>query len=129
MSEKSVAQKLIIKPGAQVRVVKPPIDIIHLLGTLPEGASLVDGAETILLADLILLFVDNRVDLEALLPGLRTALTKQGTVWVAYHKGTSQIKTDINRDSINAYASTFGFQGVAMISINEDWSALRLKPV
>jgi len=48
---------------------------------------------------------------------------------VAYHKGTSQIKTDINRDSINAYASTLGFQGVAMISINEDWSALRLKPV
>jgi len=132
MSEKSVAQKLIIKPGTQVRVVKSPIDIIHLLGTLPEGASLVDlsdGAETILLADLILLFVDNRVDLEALLPGLRTALTKQGTVWVAYHKGTSQIKTDINRDSINAYASTLGFQGVAMISINEDWSALRLKPV
>jgi hypothetical protein len=37
------------------------------------------------------------------------------------------VKTDIHRDTINAYAQTLGLQGVAMISINDDWSALRLK--
>lgn len=48
-------------------------------------------------------------------------------IWVIYHKGTSRIKTDINRDSINAYAQSIGLQGVAMVSINDDWAALRLK--
>jgi hypothetical protein len=36
---------------------------------------------------------------------------------------------DINRDSIAAYAATIGLQAVAMISVDEDWSALRLKVV
>jgi hypothetical protein len=46
---------------------------------------------------------------------------------VTYNKGTSKHKTDINRDSINAYAHSIGMEGVAMISLDEDWSALRLK--
>ena len=46
---------------------------------------------------------------------------------ITYHKGTSKTKTDINRDSINTYAQTIGLVGVAMISIDDDWSALRLK--
>jgi hypothetical protein len=37
------------------------------------------------------------------------------------------VKTDIHRDTINAYAKTLGLEGVAMISIDDDWSALRLK--
>jgi hypothetical protein len=48
-------------------------------------------------------------------------------LWIAYHKGTSKVKTDIHRDSINAYALTLGMVGVAMIAINDDWAALRLK--
>jgi hypothetical protein len=48
-------------------------------------------------------------------------------MWVTYHKGTSKVKTDINRDTINAYVHSIGLEGVAMISIDEDWSALRLK--
>jgi hypothetical protein len=48
-------------------------------------------------------------------------------LWVTYHKGTSKVKTDIHRDMINAYAHSIGLEGVAMISIDEDWSALRLK--
>jgi len=37
------------------------------------------------------------------------------------------VKNDINRDTINTYAHTIRLEGVAMISIDEDWSALRLK--
>ncbi len=35
--------------------------------------------------------------------------------------------TDINRDTIAEYARTLGLEGVAMISVDDDWSALRLK--
>jgi hypothetical protein len=60
---------------------------------------------------------------------LKSLLTPGGMLWVTYYKGTAKTKTDINRDSINAYAQTIGLQGVAMISIDDDWSALRLKAV
>jgi hypothetical protein len=50
-------------------------------------------------------------------------------LWVSYHKGTSKVKTDINRDTINAYANSLCLQGVAIISIDDDWSALRLKRI
>jgi hypothetical protein len=50
-------------------------------------------------------------------------------LWEAYHKGTSWVKTDINRDMIAAYGQSPGLQPNAMISINEDWAALRLEEV
>jgi hypothetical protein len=48
---------------------------------------------------------------------------------VSYPKGTSKVNTDINRDTIGLYAQSIGLQPVAMISIDDTWSALRLKIV
>ena len=70
-----------------------------------------------------------RKDLEEQLPRLKPLLAPKGLLWVTYHKGTSKQKSDINRDSIAAYALTIGLQAVAMIAVDEDWSALRLKVV
>ena len=79
-------------------------------------------------ADVIQLFVDSRAELEDTLALAKAALSgPKGSLWVTYYKGTSKIKTDIHRDSINAYAHTLGLEGVAMVSIDDDWSALRLK--
>jgi hypothetical protein len=77
--------------------------------------------------EVIQVFVTNRLELEAQLPRLKKLLAPKGMMWVTYYKGTSKGKTDINRDTINAYAHSIGLEGVAMISIDDDWSALRLK--
>ena len=130
MAEKSVVEKLLIKPGQRVRFINPPADLSTLVGSLPENVTTVDETVQVgqlLQADVIVLFANHRAEMETLLPGLRAALAPNGSIWVAYHKGTSRTKTDINRDKIYAYALTLGLQGVAMISINDDWSALRLK--
>ena len=130
MPEKTIAQKLLIKPGQQVRFINPPVDLPALLGSLPDGTRIFDesaDAGTLVPSDVIVLFAHNRTELVTLLPGLRGAVSPDSKVWIAYHKGTSPIKTDINRDSINAYAHTLGMEGIAMISVDEDWSALRLR--
>lgn len=132
MPDKAAAEKLLLKPGQQVRVINPPADLVVLLGSLPQGMQILDDsadAESLVKADVTIFFADGKTDLVTLLPGLRAAFSPQTILWVAYHKGTSRVKTDINRDSINAYANTLGLQGVSMISINEDWSALRLKVI
>jgi hypothetical protein len=127
MSEKSIAEKLLIKTGRRVLLVHPPQGYATQMGSLPPGAVLL-GAEEVP-ADIIQVFVADRKDLEAQLPRLKAVLAPNGALWVTYHKGTSRVKTDINRDTINAYAHSLGLEGIAMISIDEDWSALRLKPI
>jgi hypothetical protein len=49
-------------------------------------------------------------------------------LWFAYPKGTSKIKTDINRDSIRMTGEEYGITTVAAISIDETWSGLRFRP-
>ena len=76
---------------------------------------------------MVQLFVANRAELEAQLPKVKQAVAPGGLLWVSYYKGTAQTKTDINRDTIHAYARTLGLEGVAMVSIDDDWSAMRFK--
>ncbi len=125
MSEKSIAQKLSIKSGSRFLLVNPPNGYTIQLGELPEGVSLLRDSSS--LVEGIQVFVANLEELEARLPLLARLLTPKGMLWVSYHKGSSKVKTDINRDTINTFASSLGLQGVAIISIDDDWAALRLK--
>ncbi len=127
MSEKTVAQKLLIKPGYKFLVLNPPAGYPERLGELPAGATL--QTEPAGPVDMIQVFVASQIDLETQLARLKPLLTPKCILWVTYHKGTSKVKTDINRDTINTYAHSVGLEGVAMISVDQDWSALRLKVI
>ena len=126
MPDKTVVEKLLIKEGYRVAIVNPPNGYLDSMGKLPEKTTKVEISAGNL--DFIQSFITSRKDLEASLQGLKTALKRDGLLWITYPKGTSKTKADINRDSINAYAKTVGLQGVAMISIDDTWSALRLRP-
>jgi hypothetical protein len=56
-------------------------------------------------------------------------LEEDGSFWLAYPKGTSKRykKTDINRDSGHTLLGTLGFDGVSLVAIDDDWSAMRFK--
>ncbi len=127
MSEKTNAQKLSIKEGYRVMFIHPPANNSSLLGELPPNVTLAAGSETGV--DFILAYIVDRKELEKHLADLKTRLKPKGLLWVAYYKGTARVKTDINRDTINAYAKTLGLEGVFMISLDEDWSAMRLKGI
>lgn len=127
MVEKSVADKLQIKVGKVVLTVNAPADYAELLGKLPEGAKVLSKSEQPV--DIVHAFAHNRAEMEKLLPGLKEKLMPGGFIWLSYHKGGSGVVTDINRDSIWRYGLTIGLQAVSQVAINDDWSALRLKPV
>jgi hypothetical protein len=127
MPDKSIVQKLFIKPGDQFLLINPPAEYLAQIGELPDGALILSDSSC--LVEIIQLFIANRVELETQLPRLKELMAPKGMIWITYHKGTSKVKTDVNRDTINAYAHTIGLEGVAMISIDDDWSALRLKMI
>ena len=76
-----------------------------------------------------LVFINNN---EEYLDFLKTNLKNteaDSILWVAYPKGTSKIKTDINRDTIRVTGEEFGITTVTAISIDDTWSALRFRPI
>lgn len=127
MSDRSIAQKLFLKPGYKFLLVNPPEGYISQIGKLPEGTILLSDSSC--LVDAIQVFVSNRSELETQLPKFKEILVPKGMLWVTYPKGTSKAKTDINRDTIYAYARTIGLDGAGLFSVDEDWSAMRFKLV
>jgi hypothetical protein len=107
--------------------VNVPTELLPALSPLPAGVTLLTDGD--IQADVILLFVANQAELEQHLPGLKARLAPKGMLWVLYNKLTSKKRGDIHRDSINSYAKGLGMEGIAMISVDGDVSALRLKLV
>ncbi len=125
MSDKSIAQRLYIKEGYKVLLVNAPENYRKALGALPKNAKLVGKLDDSV--DLVQLFVANKRDLEKQVARLKPNLTPRVVVWISYLKGTAKTKTDINRDSLHAYCKTVGLNGVSLVSIDHDWSAMRFK--
>lgn len=124
MNEKTVADKMFLRTAKSMLILNgqanPGVAAQMPAGIVKEG----DGP-----FDVILMFALNRKELEQYLPIAKERLGDKGSLWIAYLKQTASKATDINRDSINAYAKENGITGVAMISIDGDWSALRLKRI
>jgi hypothetical protein len=129
MAEKSVVQKLLIKEGHRVLVINAPQDFSASLADLPAGVTIATGLTSPGPFDLIQTFVSSQGELEAQLSGLKALLKPKGLLWITYPKGAARIKSDINRDTIWRYAKTVGMEGVAMVAVNDTWSAMRLKLV
>jgi hypothetical protein len=125
VSEKTIAQKLLIKDDRTLLLVNAPRGYANVLGPLPTDAKLLKSPAK--RAGVIQLFVANRAELETRLPQMKAAVAPGDLLWVTYYKGTAQIRTDIGRDALHAYARTLGMEGVSLVSIDDDWSAMRFK--
>jgi hypothetical protein len=103
MVEKSVAQKLLVKPNSSVWSSHP--DRLGLLGPLPEGVVPVadPGGATV-----ALLFADDAASLRQVLEVNEHHLAEHSVLWVAYPKGN---RVDINRDSLWPVRTAADFSG------------------
>jgi hypothetical protein len=109
--------KLQIKPGQTVAVIGngPAVNL--------EAASATPSA-----ADAVLAFARDRAELQAHFSVLASVAGRDGLAWVAYPKAR-QLGTDLNRDVIREMAPSAGMDPVRQVSIDDTWSALRLKPI
>ncbi len=79
----------------------------------------------------VLGFAKSRAEAVAHAKVAKKALADQRSVfWIAYPKGSSKkYQADLNRDSLHALLEQHGFDGVSLVALDEDWSALRFKQV
>ena len=76
-----------------------------------------------------LVFINNNKEYLEFLNWQLKNIEPDSVLWFAYPKGTSKVKTDINRDTIRATGEKFGIKTVTAISIDDTWSALRFRPI
>jgi ribosomal protein L25 (general stress protein Ctc) len=129
-SRKPISKKMYIKEGYSVLLVNEPDGYREKLQDRPDGVTISKPpVKKDVSFDFIHVFVQSKKELEAHLPKLKSIMAEQGLMWVSYPKGSSGMKVDINRDTIWAYSRTIGMTAVSQISIDDKWSAMRLKTV
>ena len=75
-----------------------------------------------------LIFLRNNAELMAFLKNDLQHIEPDSLLWFAYPKGSSKVKTDINRDTVREIGEQFGITTVTAVSIDDTWSALRFRP-
>ncbi|MGW8681635.1 hypothetical protein ACWGNN_11325 [Streptomyces sp. NPDC055817] len=108
---KTVAQKLLIKPGTTVWAT--PEEHLPLIGALPVD---VDVADVLSTATTGLMFATDESALHRLLDEHRDGLSGPVNFWVVYPKGN---KADINRDSLRRILAEYGMRPIAQIAVDD----------
>jgi hypothetical protein len=121
MAEKSVATKLLIKPGTTVWVSDPA----HrgLLGPLPEG---VTTPGSLAAAGVAVVIAESAAQLRAFADAHRAELASPPVLWFLYRKAN---RADINRDSLWHLLADYGIRPITQVAIDDEWSALRFRPL
>src|SRR5205814_6467971 len=126
------AQKLGINAGCRVTIRGLDLNQVRLvLGPLPEKVIFDDEGT----ADIAMLFADSLADVEATVTELPAHVAPAGRLWVAYRKGAtrqavaaSTLPPPLHRDSLQQLLTSRQLTGVTLISLNDIWSAMRIKP-
>jgi len=121
MSVKTVAQKLLLKPGTTVWLSHP--DRVNLIEPLPEDVQLAPELEE---ASVGLVFTEDEASLRAILDAEKEHLAQPNILWVAYPKAN---RIAINRDSLWPILTEYGMRPNGQVAIDDVWSALRFRPI
>jgi hypothetical protein len=76
----------------------------------------------------VFLFVNTHAELEALMPPAVRGLAPRAAIWVFYRKGSKAAGLDMSRNSVWAIAERLGMRPLGLVSIDDSWSAFRLRP-
>ena len=123
----TVFEKLQLKDQKDIVVLNAPKSFEPELSRL-KGVTVHRAAKGLKEIPFALAFVMTQEEVEAAALALTPLAKGDAVVWHAYPKGSSkQYKSTINRDSGWQSLGAAGFEGVRMIAIDEDWSAVRFR--
>lgn len=115
-----LAGKLQLGPGQSVAILNAPADAALAIADHPPADRPGD-------ADAVIVYCTNQAELEQLRDDVVSPARRDALTWVAYPK-TRQLDTDLTRDVLAELVRAHGVRPVRQISLNDVWSALRLRP-
>jgi CheY-like chemotaxis protein len=125
----TLPRKLGIKAGCSVALIAAPEGFAKLLTPLPDAVRIVtkpDGAQR------AVVFIRAMKDLMKLWPKVVESVASGATVWIAWPKKTSGIRTDVSETAVRAHGLERGWVDYKIAAIDETWSGLafsKRKPI
>ena len=116
-------QKLGIREGSRVALVRAPDGFAETLVPMPDGVRLrtrLGGT-----ADVVLFFATRRSELERRFPTMARALEPSGGLWIAWPKRRSGVPTDLDEHVVRTCGLDAGLVDNKVCAIDEVWSGLR----
>jgi hypothetical protein len=116
-------QKLGVKPGARLALLRAPAGFERALNPLPEGVRLrmqARGAQ-----DVVLFFATRRAELERRFDALARAVAPAGGLWIAWPKRTACVATDLREGIVRELGLAHGLVDNKVCAVDDTWSGLR----
>ncbi len=124
MPEKTICEKLLLKPGRSLCVVNAPEGFIEALEPLPTFARLVNQTAN---ADVLLLFTHSQSELNQEIEKRLPTLKESTIFWVSYPKKNRNGVSELDREYLKVFLNRANWQGSKMVSLNENWVAVMVK--
>ncbi|MCD9025663.1 YdeI/OmpD-associated family protein [Cohnella silvisoli] len=123
----ALVKKLKVPQAGKVAVINAPEGFLELIGRTEEDTRAAESEYGSY--DYVQMFATGVADVEKWAPLALQAVKPDGWLWLSYPKGTSKIKTDLNRDRGWSVVQAAGWEGVALVSVDDTWSAMRYRPL
>ena len=123
----SVFEKMNLKDQGEILVLSAPDSFEPEMSRL-RGVKVRRSLSGVSQASFVLAFVTRQSEVDSLAKSITKIAEGDAIVWFAYPKGTSKrYKSDITRDTSWKPLGAAGFEGVRMVAIDEDWTAVRFR--
>jgi hypothetical protein len=115
-------KKLGVKAESSIVLIDAPNGFEETLGELPEGTALRRGNRG--RRDITIWFTISAADLRRRIERVARAVG-EGTLWVAWPKGSSAIASDLRESDVQRAGLDAGLVDSKVCAIDDDWSGLR----
>lgn len=123
MEIEDLLKKLKYHPELKAAIINTPREYEEAFSSLGFSKSLRASK-----SQFTILFIRNESELDRYVAETIRGIEGDSLFWIANPKGGSSIKTDLNRDIIWKLMKPTGFRPVALVSVDGDWSAMRIRP-
>ncbi|MBP1919653.1 hypothetical protein [Youngiibacter multivorans] len=122
-------RKLRLTTQKELLIVNPPDGLKKEADSLlAESGLIIDFEKKSEKYPFIMLFVLSLNEVLKNAEEISGTIEEDGVLWICYPKKSSRkYKTELSRDNVLQPFGAYGFEGVTQVSIDEDWSALRIR--
>lgn len=126
MAETTLIKKLLIKADKTHLILNAPDGYLTTLTDIPAATLHTTPQSTHY--DLVQLFVRSQSEFKENLPIAFSVLKPGGILWIAFPKKSGKLKTDMSRDHGWDALTAHDWHPVTLISLDETWSSMRVRP-
>ncbi|KAF0196836.1 MAG: hypothetical protein FD166_2114 [Bacteroidetes bacterium] len=121
-------KKLNYKNQPEIIVLNPPATFLTEMDAMKSYARFPVFPGTGTRIEFLMAFVMTQAEVDRLSAAMVPLLAEDAVLWFAYPKQTSKkFRCEFNRDNGWKVLQSLEYEGVRMVAVDEDWSALRFR--